>query len=223
MTFQEHVQIAALLLALIHNLLKVSKPAEERGLVELGLLQVLPCYSSEILLAKFLIAHLYARLPSYYHKFVVLSDSEVSGLMKALTSCVTNDASTIRMDIKGVGVTIDKTATIHYLCECSKHPSNLKAFQNSEFIELLTLFLNDCDSKMITYLLQLLSSICFNHSVTQMITTKFPQLLLKLEEYAFHSDEEVQCLSTFVIQTILSDGCTEGKLQACESAECIIV
>ena len=76
---------------------------------------------------------------------MVLSDSEVSGVMKALISCVTSDASTIRMDIKGVGVTIDKAATIHYLWECSKHPSNLKAFQKSEFIELLTLLLDDCD------------------------------------------------------------------------------
>lgn len=160
-------------------------------------------------------AHLYDRVPAYYHKFVVLRESEVSGLVKALTSCVSSHTDTIRMDIKGVGVTIDKAATIDYLRECSQHPSNLKAFQNSEFIELLTLLLNDCDSKTITSLLQLLSSMCFNHSIIQMIQTKFPQLLLKLEEHAFHSDEEVQCLATSVIQTILSNGCIEGKLRAC--------
>ena len=185
-------------------------------LIDTGLLQVLPCYSSEILLAKFLMAHLYDQIPTHYHKFVKLSDSEVSGIMNALTACVTSNTSTIRMDIKGVGVTIDKSATIHYLCRCSKHPSNLEAFQTSEFVGLLTLLMDEQDSETITPLLQLLTSMCCSYSITQSIQAEFPTLLLKLEELVFHSDEEVQTLAASAIQNILSDGCIESESQTYE-------
>lgn len=182
-------------------------------LIQLGLPQVLPYYTPENLVAKFLMAHLYDTVPPYYHKFTLLSDSEVSVIVNVLTTCITNDTSTIRLEVKGVGTTIDECNMLECICKCSEYPSNLKMLGESlEFLKLLALLLSNHNSETITPSLKLLNSLCSNHSTTKLIMDIFPDVLSQLEELAFHSDEEVQSLVAAVIPTILSNESTESKI-----------
>lgn len=182
-------------------------------LIQLGLPQVLPYYTSENLVAKFLMADLYDTIPPYYHKFTLLSDSEVSVIVNVLTTCITSDTSTIRLEVKGVGVTIDECDMLESLWKCSKYPSNLKILGGSlEFLKLLALLLSKHNSETITPSLKLFNSLCSKHSTTQLIKDMIPDVLSQLEELVFHSDEEVQSLAAAVIPAILSNECTESKI-----------
>ena len=201
-------------MTLIQNLLKVGDHNTEDDLIKLGLLQVLPFYT-DVLTTKFILAQVYERLPNYCQKFVVLSDSQVKSLQGALITCVANDSPQFRIEVGGIGLMLDTSEAVAYLWESSKHPLNMEKFQSSEFIGMLSLVLqciNDLD--MILSSLRLLNAICMDSSSSQLLVqTNFSEILTKLEEYAFHDNEEVQVLAASTIEIIVTGTCvkTESK------------
>lgn len=195
--------------------------ADQKTLIELGLLQVLPYYE-DILLAKIILAHLHDLLPSQYKNLVELKKNVLSVIKDVLSKCALSNCEVFSIDINGIQVTVHVAIAVEFLWMSSKNVSNMKAFRSNEFVKFLVPFITDVkyeDPDILIPSLNLLGNVCDGMKITEI----FPDVLAKLEEYAFHEDEQVQLQAAIVIEKIMNEGSMLGTYNYYADIEILLI